>query len=213
MPTLSEQLAAATAQRQGIAAQRDQYRSSVVSFLENASRTSQYGNRATRNRLASWATQISSGGAAPTIAQIDAAKGKNVVGLNPEWSYFGTRDPAAVYSGAGGVTQGMNALTALRTQNRNDYQTYVVSDAGLSALDAQIASLQAAYQAELSAAQATQPQPSDPPGSPTPEQLDENSFVQTQSRSNERGRLRTDRARANFASPGFGVGLQIPLGS
>lgn len=211
MPTISEQLAAATAQRQGIAAKRDQYRSSVVSFLENASRTSPYANQATRNQLASWAAQIKGGASAPTIAQIDAAKKKGVVGLNPQWSYFGTRDPSAVYAEAG--KNGLNALTALRTQNRADYQTYVVSDAGLSALDAQIASLQAAYQAELSAAQATQPQPSDPPGSPTPEQLDENSFVQTQSRSNERGRLRTDRARANFASPGFGVGLQIPLGS
>jgi hypothetical protein len=213
MPTISEQLAAATAQRQGIAAQRDQYRSSVVSFLENASRNSQYGNQATRNRLSSWAAQIKGGGSAPTIAEIDAAKPKKVVGLNPEWAYFGTRDPAAVYSEAGGVTQGVSALNALRVQNKAAYQTYVASDAGLSALDTQIASLQAAYQAELAAAQATQPQPSDPPGSPTPEQLDANSFSQTQAQSNERSRLRSDRARSNFASPGFGVGLQIPLGS
>lgn len=213
MPTLSEQLAAATAQRQGIAAQRDNYRSSVVAQLETAARNSTYGNQATRNRLASWATQIKSGGAFPTIAQIDAAKPKNAVGLNPEWSYFGTRDPAAVYSKAGNITKGMAALGALRTSNKTDYQTYVVSDAGLSALDAQIASLQAAYQAELSAAQATQPQPSDQPGNPTPEQLDANSFSQTQAQSNERSRLRHDRARSNFASPGFGVGLQIPLGS
>lgn len=217
MPTISQQLAALAVKRQTLVSQRDAYRNAISSRILSASQSSQYANQATRSRLASWASAIKSGTSLPTIAQIDQAKSPSTIGLNAEWAYFGTQDPTSVYNAAGGYKGGgIAALESLRKANKATYATFIGSDGGISALDAQIATLQAQLQAELSAGQAAGGTGQGGGTTVTPvtdDQIDQGSFAQTEAQSNERSRLRRDRARIAFGAPRFGVGINIPLGT
>ena len=218
MSTISQQLAALTVQRQALVSQRDSYRNAVSGRLLAASKASPYGNQATRARLASWANAIKSGTSLPTIAQIDQAKSPSTAGLNAEWAYFGTKDPTNVYNTAGGLKGGgIAALESLRKANKATYATFIGSDGGVAALDSQIAALQAQLQAELSAGQSTGNSAIQGAGNAaTPVengQADPGSLAQSEAQSNERSRLRRDRARIAFGTPRFGVGINIPLGT
>jgi hypothetical protein len=200
--TPQQQLAQRIAERAALVAQRDTMRQTISSNLLTASQGSPYGTQETRNRLASWSSRLSAGEAIP-ISEIDSFS--TGASGNPEWIYFGSMPN---YSGMSGAAIGtMNSQ--LRAQNREMYSSFLSSDTGIGALDAQIAELtaQLATANNQPGAGGTGTPGSTPPGgTPPPQEV-------MQEPAATRDRARRDIARVAFGSPRFGVGLNIPLGT
>ena len=205
--TPQQQLAQRVAERAALVAQRDTMRQTISSNLLRASQGSPYGTQETRNRLASWSSRISAGEAIP-ISEIDSFS-RGASG-NPEWIYFGSLPD---YSGMDMYARA-SINEQMRAQNRQTYSSYLSSDTGISALDAQIAELtaQLATANNQPGAGGTGTPGSPPPGGTTPPGGTPPQEVM-QEPAATRDRARRDIARVAFGSPRFGVGLNIPLGT
>jgi hypothetical protein len=235
MSTTQQRLAQLIAQRQATAMSVDKTRSYIQNFAK--SRINDLKSEIQRSPR-NWVGKSGAQSEIQRFASIESAVQR---GELPTWSSLApaaTREryfaPVVFDKSVGFVAKmpdgkelhpryfqgGKGYQEALLAQNKQFYNSIVAKAGSISALDQEISSLQTQLANELAGGAATGG------GSPTSgggttitpiegpvDQIDESSFAQTEAQSNERSRLRRDRARIAFGTPRFGVGINIPLGT